>query len=273
MNSRKIILLMPILLGFLLIVSCSDDPSSSTEQPPELPPVASMQVDISNFEMDSPNGALKVNERSNFGQAIARTAFFKAIIDFNLALPRALFEAASEAQADLNETGEWEWSYSNSLEGEQYGVRLTGKKESESIRWRMYITNSMITDGEGLIFEGSTNVDGTQGTWRYFNLFSADENEATTEIEWTVNGEDDVSLTLTVLNTGFQGNAGDAIDYTFDGTVKTIIYTDADEETTTEVKWNVETRAGYIISPDYNGGAQACWDSNFEDISCSEIDV
>lgn len=260
-----------IFLLFLTVIatSCSDDPASlSSDQPPQLPPAESMNVDLSTFEGNQKVQSEAAQSSENFAQAALRALVMKTVVDINLAIPRALLTAASETEAEFNEEGEWVWSYTRNAGQETYEVRLVASQGGNNdVNWQFYVTNSQLSIDNRLFFDGTTNADGSQGTWTYYNL-SSESNESVSEIQWEVTGEDQVSLRLDVTSDRFN-NQGDYIEYSFDGTVKNAVYYNAGDDQTTELQWNEETKAGYIIAPNYNNGEQACWDANFEDISCS----
>lgn len=260
-----------LLIGVFLITSCSDDPASlNSDEPPQLPPIESMRMDFSTFDnYQQPKNSLN-SANSNFAQAAVRAFVLKSVVDLNLAIPRALLEAASNSDAEFNEEGEWVWSYSHTAGEDNYGVRLIASRENDAeTSWQFFVTNSTLNIEDKLFFSGTTSGNGSQGTWTYYNLMS-DSQEAVSNTEWTVSGEDEdeVSLRLEVVSDRFD-NEGDFIEYTFDGTVKNAVYYDAGEDATTELQWNVETNEGYLIAPNYNNGEQACWDENFEDVNCS----
>lgn len=255
-----------LLIAGLIVTSCNDDPASlNGDEPPQLPPIESMEVDFSTFE---DNQQAKAKANSNFAQAALRALVMKAAIDFNLAIPRALLAAAAESEAEFNDEGEWVWSYTHNAGEDTFEVRLVAtRQDNDSVRWQFFVTNSMLEIENKLFFDGTTTADGSQGTWTYYNL-SGEGNEPVSNIEWSVTGEEEVSLRLEVVSDRFN-NEGDFIEYSFDGTVKHAVYYNAGEDETTELQWNVGTKAGYLIAPNYNNGEQACWDENFEDISCN----
>lgn len=254
------------LLATFVLASCGDNPASlSSEEPPQLPPIESMQVDFSTFE--GTQTAKREVANTNFSQAALRALVMKTVVDLNLAIPRALLVAAEGSEAEFNDEGQWEWSYSHTAAENNYEVRLLASAEGSSgVHWEFFVTNSLLDIDNKLLFEGTSSNDGSQGTWTYFNV-TGEGNEPVSEIEWSVNGEDEVSLRLEVVSDRYN-NLGDFIEYSFDGTVKKAIYFNAGQEETTELQWNVETKAGYLIAPNYNNGERACWDENFEDVVC-----
>lgn len=260
-----------LLVGVFVITSCKDDPASlNNDQPPQLPTAESMQMDFSTFENNqSPKENVARKNGANFAQAAFRALIAKAIVNVNLAVPKVILEAASNAEAELNENEEWEWSYSRSAANATYEVRLIASRATgDEVTWQFFVTNSDLNIEDKLFFSGVSNSDGTQGTWTYYNLLNSEGDEATSQIAWSVEGEDNVELRLEVLSDR-NDLAGDFIEYTFDGTIKNAIFYDASADEITELEWNIETKAGFIIAPDYNDGEKACWDENFDDVSCT----
>lgn len=259
------------LVGVFVLTSCKDDPSSiSNDEPPQIPTAESMEMDFSTFD-NSLGAKESVNNQNgeNFAQAAFRALIAKAIVNVNLAIPKVLLEAASNSEAELNENEEWEWSYSRSAANQTYEVRLIASRNSGGdVNWEFFVTNPDLNIENKLFFNGTSNSEGTQGVWTYYNLLNSAEDEAVSQISWTVDEEDNVELRLEVLSNR-NDQEGSYIEYTFDGTIKNAIFYDASTDETTELQWNVETNAGYIIAPDYNNGEKACWDENFDDVSCT----
>lgn len=265
-----LIALSGILCVLLVFSSCDDDPSSVNDEPPQLPPVESLEVDFSNFENQQKQTQPQIESSDNFHRAVTTAVIMKAAVEFNLAIPRALLTAARNADAELNEDEQWEWNFSKSTDGKTFGVRLVGSHEGENtVNWQFFVTNSQLGLNDHLFFSGTTNSDGTEGVWTYYSLQDTESQEEVSRIEWTVNSEEDVQLRLEVISDR-SGNHGDFIDYTFDGTLKTAIYYDSSEDQETTIQINVDNKAGYIIAPGYNNGNKACWNENFQDITCNE---
>ena len=256
--------------GAFLLTACSDDPASlNSEQPPEIPPTESMNMDFSNFDAYQQNKEVYEKElNKNFAQAAIRAFVIKSIVDLNMAIPKALLIAASESEAEFNEDGEWVLSYTKNAGSDTYEVRLVASQENENqVNWQFFVTNSDLNITDKLFFDGTTSADGSQGTWTYYSLTGSSQ-EAVSVTDWTVTDEGNVDLRLEVVSDRFN-NQGDYIEYTFDGTVKNVVYYNANQDTTTELQWNIETNAGYLIAPNYNNGQKACWDENFENVTCS----
>jgi len=41
-----------------------------------------------------------------------------------------------------------------------------------------------------------------------------------------------------------------------------------DDDLRADISWNVDTKTGSLVSPEYNNGDRACWDSTFRNTEC-----
>lgn len=269
-NRTSLQTLAGILCMLFLFISCKDNTSSVPDEPPQLPPARSMEMEFSTFQNKQDTGN-KVQTTENISRAVVTAVIMKTVVDINLAIPRALLAAAVNAEAELNADEEWEWSYSKTGGENMYSVRLVAARESDdAVNWEFYVTSSELALDNVLFFSGTTNIDGTEGTWIYYNLQGSEPQQEVSRVDWSINGEDDVQLRLEITSDR-DDHLGDYIDYTFDGTYKTAIYYDASDDATTEIQLTVDTNVGYIVAPDYNEGQQSCWDSEFQDIACEDL--
>lgn len=268
---QRVKILSLLLAGVLLMNACSDSVSSSKQDtPPKMPPAESMNMDLSTFDENEPPSQVnnETSEVTNFAQAVIRAALMKVVVDANLALPRAIFKAAAEADANLNEENEWEWSFTKTVNGNTFEVRFVGTRQDENtILWECYITNTEKGFDDVLLFEGTSNNDGTEGTWTYYNIQNTQEQEAVSQISWSKT-ETSTTLTLEVISEN-SPHFGNTIEYLAEGNIRHATFYNASEDQTTELHWNLETLAGYLIAPNYNNGEKACWDSNFQNVPCS----
>jgi len=260
-----------LLSCILLIVSCKDDPSSVSEEPPTVPPASSMKMDFSTLS-NQKDGAQANSQQSveNFGRAVVTGIVLKSIVEVNVAIPRALLTAANNSDAELNENEEWEWSFSRTERDTSFDVRLLASRtEQDSVNWSFYVTNPDLELDNQLFFDGTTNANGTEGVWAYYSIENTGSQEQVSHLNWAINVENDIELRLEVTSDR-HGNQGDYIDYTYEDSLKTVVYYDNSEDAETEIQYNVNTKAGYIIAPNYNNGEKACWDENLQDVTCSE---
>jgi hypothetical protein len=251
-----------ILFSALFLFSCNNDEHN---EPPQLPSSASMKVDMSEMESASNKTAAKRAE-SNFNTAVFAAGVAKVILEANLAIPRALITAAQDQTAEAINDSEFEWTYSSAAGGQNFSIRLVATvQSSQDVDWNFFVSSSAAGIEDQLFFSGTSNFDGTMGTWTYYNLQTGDK---VSDIDWEV-GENATSIDFEVISDR-NDNRGDTISYNFEGNTKTVVYFDASKDETSTVSYNTETLAGFIISANYNGGAKSCWDENLNNTTCSE---
>lgn len=251
-----------ILCSTLFLFSCSNKEKS---EPPQIPSSSTMKVDVSEMESVSHKSAAKLAE-SNFNTALIAAGVAKVILEANLAIPRALISVAQDQTAEAINDSEFEWSYSSAAGGQNYSVRLVATVESsQEVNWNFFVSSSAAGIEDQLFFSGTSNFDGTMGTWTYYDLQSGIE---TSHVSWEV-GDNTTSVELEVRSDR-NNNRGDTISYNYDGTLKTVVFYDASDDQTSTISYNTETLAGFIISANFNGGAKSCWDENLNNTTCTE---
>ena len=262
MKYRILKLVCLLLTVSVFAISCNT--TNSGDNPPQMPPAESMSVDISEMESASNKQRAKLAE-SNFNTAVLASGIAKVILEANLAIPKALITAAQEEAYESIGNSEWEWSYNTAANGQNFGVRLTATANSnDNVTWNFYVTNSAAGLDNKLFFTGTSDYEATSGTWTYFALQSDQELSV---VSWE-RTENTTSIELNV-ESDRNNNRGDSISYDFDGSVKTVVFTDVSEDETTTISYNSETLAGFIISPNYNEGAKSCWDENLNNTTCT----
>ncbi|MDR8393541.1 hypothetical protein NC796_20470 [Aliifodinibius sp. S!AR15-10] len=268
MKKRIFTYLLTAVVGIFMVSSCNDNPSSSEEGPPDLPPAQSMDMGFTEFEQFNDQQEKSTASTNNISRAFVTATVLKAIVDVNLAIPRALLLAAENSEAELNGDGEWEWSYSKTEGEHNYNVTLLATREGDdSVQWNFYVTNSPLGLDNALFFSGETNEEGDQGTWTYYNLQNPGQEEEVSTVSWTIEGEEELEIRLDVTSDR-NDNLGDYITYSSEGEIKTAVYFDASDDEITELQFNADNYTGYIIAPNYNNGEKACWNSALQDVAC-----
>ncbi|MDX1619256.1 MAG: hypothetical protein R3224_10765 [Balneolaceae bacterium] len=231
-------------------------------------------MDFTTFDQDpqqsSPKSYHTTQEYEHFLTAVGSASILRFIFAVNLAIPRTILGGASHIEPELNSDGEWEWTYSQSTQESSFEVRLVAivSGGGEQINWEFYVTSEQHGMDNFLFFEGTTNSDASNGTWTSYDPSTPEQQSAVSQVDWNVVNEEDKQLSLEVL-TDRNEHLGDTIDYTFDGTLKTAVFTDASEGTTVTLEWYPETHEGSITAPGYNNGEKACWDSELKNTACS----
>jgi len=275
MVQKNYLLLLLLISTSLLVFSCQDSTNSLNEQPPQLPPAESMDMNFSVFDKDTDAGSsgdanLTAENESytHFLNATFRAMIVRGVVNSSLAIPKTLLNAAENIEPELSDDGEWTWSYSKDANGNNFEAELIATTDGNGqVIWQMYVTSSALDIDNELLFEGEVLTDGSSGNWTYFALLGDEAGSEISSVIWTVENEDQVDLRLEVL-TDRNGNLGDYIEYSFDSPVKLATYYNAGDNQTTEIEWNSETFEGYLVAPNYNNGEQACWNNDFQNVEC-----
>lgn len=270
--AKRILFITPVVLFciFAFFTSCTDNPSKVQKEPPQLPPVESMSFDLSVFDQGMAQKKFRELKTDNYDKAMKTAGFMRLLLQMNLAFPRVLLMGAYDSDGSFIGDGKWEWSFSETRNGDTFGIRLVAIRENaEQVKWKFYVSSSLLELNDHLLFKGISFNDGTEGTWTYYSLFNTGSNTPVYEIAWSVKAEDNVELKMEMLTDYFFEKKGTFLKYMFDGIYKTVTYFDASTGQTTIIQWNAETNAGFIIAPDYNNGEKACWDENFQNVACT----
>jgi hypothetical protein len=256
-----------------LLASCQDNPVSFSDEPPELPPMESMEMDFSMFasgESQQKTGVADEHGRySNFANAAGRVLIMKVAVGVNLVVPKILLKAAQDAEPEFNDQGEWVWSYSKTADDTLFEVRLVATSvNGNEVNWRLFVTNTENDLHDQLLFEGVTRKDEQSGRWTYYQLAGDGAGDPVSEIAWNIPQEDHAELRLDILSDR-HGRQGDYIEYQSVPPVNRAYYYNAENDALTEIEWNTETGEGYLIAPGYNDGGKACWGPDYRNAACS----
>lgn len=246
-----------------VFISCSD--SNNDVIAPQLPPSNSMNIDFSEIEQSGNN---KTAAGTNFNAALFRVGIAKLILDANVAIPKFLITAAQNKSPEEISSSEYQWRYSANNQETNFAILLTANVDAnDNVEWRFYVTTNATNPplNNALLFAGDADYDGTDGTWMYYN---GSDEEPLSLLKWDVDSPNDVVLNFTVLSNR-NGNQDSEINYTYNGKIKTVTYIDGSNDTQTTIEYNVETKAGFIISPDYNEGEKSCWDTSLNNVPCA----
>lgn len=268
MNIAYIRLFAFYVVAVILTVSCAGTPSTAGDYPPLLPPINSMEMQVPHLHFDS-----SATDTSSNNDHFTRASDLVMSIDEDihyLKLPATILAAAHENHPEVNEKNQWEWRYKQDLDGHIYPIRLVASRKTENkVRWEFYLVNAQLGMEDQLFLSGESNTEGTSGTWTLYKQ-NGEPSKERAQLKWAVHNEIKVNKKLDIKDSS-AGMEGNSIEYTFDGKRKTVILYDADAGESIEIQQNIGSNIGYIFSPSYNEGEQACWDKAFSDISCSEV--
>lgn len=250
------------LLSVQLVLGCEG-------QPPELPPVDTMQPEISALAV-APAEAKQVDdfatsEYAHFAMAWSHFSWITQHLVSVVAIPASATERAIGQDAVRFDASEWRWSVK--MLAFDITLKTTGDAaEGYNISYR--------TDGPNLGLHNFIWVTGhflgdvSSGTWVLHDQdYSGGTNEVM-QIDWTITNETDRTLIFTNLKSGHE-NHGDIWNFVRVGSTAQVIYEDPDdEEWFANITWDVHEGNGSIHTPGYNQGRISCWDTAFKNIDC-----
>jgi hypothetical protein len=279
MKQLKFISVIALSLCYLFTFnSCKKSEDSSLQ----LPPASSMTMDF-NFTSIT-KSASETQTQVNHGLAALSVSYWSLIAYAQTAVPAAAFKKALENTPVYNSTTKmWEWSYVTTIGNDSYNSKLTGSQTGDSVEWKMYLSqtgNSNITNY--LWFEGKSH-QGRTGGWWILNYPRTESgvliSDPGLKITWSYTSDQILSLkylyiaskkydstTQTYIDNVDKGGYiefGRTNDSKFD--CYYTIYS-LKELKKYDILWNLSTKAGQIK---LNGTAIGCWDTNLEDIACS----
>jgi hypothetical protein len=245
---------------FFTAVSCSDDSSTSVEQPdpPSVPEAVPAEINSSVFDNNSPTGTdfALFNEAASYAQAAI------AQINGGTILGQTYLEFTRSTESEF-EDGTWTWTFSSTQNGFDVSVRTTAEELQNGYQWDVFVSGSFNgeTVSEFSFLSGFISQDGSSGNWQYFS--PGDGNQPILEYQWEVIDESNSSF-----STIFSGGSDDSqrIDYVQDGVDSTLEYTGFETFPNVVIYWNSEDGSGYI---DQEGEDRRCWDESFAETACS----
>ena len=256
--------------------ACDDGPAEpGPEDAPDLPPIASMQVDMTIFnaagQAAGMDGASSVSALGvHFVTAAATVTLARAATVLVMTLPVAVFAAAASEEPVYDSNDEaFHWRYSLTDGEATFEADLSGYAQGVQSIWAMRVSASSFDPplNAFLWYDGRANLDGTGGEW---HIYSPDEPQGSEilQIEWTHPDIDTWSLTFTNVNPAAE-QMGDELTYEVDGDIRVVRFTDFSASTAAEIQWNAVSGVGYIEATNYNQGERACWDDNLDNVACS----
>jgi len=259
-----------ILIVFLFsFTTCEKEPTEPADVAPELPPVQSMQPDLSFFKQN-PNLSLNKTtlSKNNFIAAAGRVVVINATVILASIVPTAVLTVALSRQPTLQEDGKWHWIFTAEEGLNTFSVDLAGWIDvpNAEVVWEVYITSNTHTPDldHFLWYEGRSKIGNKEGWWMFYDDRSPDSSIDVIRIDWEILDENDGELIFTNVKVTSNEHE-DYLKYGVELTDRFLIYFDKSENRTNTIYWNAETKAGYIEWFDYNDGAKSYWDENLED--------
>ncbi|NIM18668.1 MAG: hypothetical protein GTO51_00235 [Candidatus Latescibacteria bacterium] len=288
-----------VLVALMYMAGCSsNDPLLPLDQsqPPKLPPVSTMKMDLSFFasapvsETSIQTGIVEQELLSqyptkyNFINAAVRVLYVQLLVYAALEPPIAAFLVAAHSIPQQQPDGSWLWTYIF-VDGDiEYSIFLRGKKLPDRTEWSMRVSSSdpdMPLD-HFLWFEGEVMIDDSAGYWQFYEpadamsvtVTSAEEVISETpgvpsvRIDYE-NLPGDTHMLAILVNKSGSPDEGDTVEFFESPALSYLEYHDVSEGLVANITWYADG-SGSIEVPDYNNGEKACWDERQHDVSCSQ---
>jgi len=253
-----------MLLLALNVGGCSDSDDSPTTieeaQAPVLPDSQQLEFDFSFFS--SADGLEKSHgEYDNFINAYLRTVILDVMARLALAAPVDAFANAVNTVPTALPGGSWRWTYDWQIAGDRVGVVLVGTPAGDVVEWELSLVPSGSTE-QYLWFSGTTSDHGEEGHLVFINL-DHEDFPVCAEVTW---GNSYHGRFLEFISRETDSNGNRLVFYDNDPEFR-IEFTLGTDEDSSFIQWN-SAGDGSLLVPDYNGGIQACWDINQQDVDC-----
>ncbi len=265
-----------LFLGALIAIaailsSCSDD-TEAPGNPPELPPKASLSVNLGNFTQNEGGRVDQTTAKNNFSFAALNVGFWQTIVGATIVIPSVAFEAAFDHSFEYQESdGRWKSEYTFGQNGSMITAELFAENTGETVIWEMYLSQEGAFD-RFLWFTGESRVDNTGGEWV---LHASPENpREVLTIDWD-RVEGDAVYSLYTLTDETSEKSGSYIEYGLSSESDFTHFYDVSITDTEEddydlnILFNQETKVGRVKSNTYFGDSDyRCWDETLEDVDC-----
>jgi len=265
--------ILSILLAVQLIImtsGCQKD--EEKDDPPELPPVASLLMDFSDFNnpTDTVSSRKAIETYQNWGHAFVTVSVWNLLATWTIGLPvLAYAEAFNHDPVYLGEKS-WQWSYEVTVNQVIYSVKLISKRISnEEFIMKMLVTKSGLEGYEDFKwFEGTVRYDRTSAYWTLYE--NPDNPNELIWIGWEMDWEADtykIKYTYVKPGTDKTGNYiehGVTNENPYDAYYIVSVFTN-----TVEIEWDRTTREGRMKDPlKFGDNDWHCWDENLIDNVC-----
>lgn len=252
------------ILGLLQLGGCSDSSTNPTApqqaEPPTMPSTDQLTFDFSFFESADQldKGGF---HHDNFLNAYLRTVVLEAMAHLVLAPPVAAFSAAAHTVPVAQPDGSWVWTYQWQAPQGNLLIILRGMPAGDVVGWELSLAPGKKGSSD-LWFSGTTNGDGSEGHWTFHDLDQPDQ-PVSGEIGWGPTGSGHY-LEFVSREPGESGNTLRFVDNDPDFRID---YVPGDGAQASFIRWHADG-SGSLMVPDYNGGREACWDTQFVDVDC-----
>jgi hypothetical protein len=257
-----------VLLVALMLVTSNSCKKDDKDKIPELPPVAALLMDFSDFE-DVPGVIKAVSSYDNFGYAVSNVVVWNLIATVLVAVPCVAYAEAFNHEAVYLGENSWQWLYSVTADQSTFTAKLISKRISnEEFTLEMLVSKSGTGGFEDFKwFEGTVRYDHTAANWTLYS--NPEVTSPVMTIDWTMDWEEELySIRYTNVQAG--NDYGSYIEHGVTGNSPfNAYYNISTTEGTVQIEWNKTTKAGHVKSPEHFGDSDwHCWNENLLDTVC-----
>lgn len=266
-RSLRLIVPTALLLAVALLAGCGSDSAAPGDAAtaPRLPDPERIVPDLAFFEQGAALSAKDAASKANFVNAYLRVVVIDALTGLVLAPPVTAFSLALHTPPSPQPDGSWLWVYTWVNGDEEAQIRLRGHDTGAFVAWEMRVT-ALSADpalDDVLWFEGQTAREGAEGQWLFHDP-ALTGNPAVGELTWGDDARGEY-LTLACIH---GPDTGDELTYRHAAPECSVTFSDGGNGATCDIRWNESDGTGSLQTPDYNGGARACWDTRQNDVVC-----
>jgi hypothetical protein len=269
-----ILLILPVMVATVSLLSCSEEPTESEAEAPQIPPLSTFLMDFSDFPAESKGAAgdrsaTGLLSQDNYNWAAVHVGVWNLLITVGLAVPVATFVESFSHQPVQQPDGSWTWSYDLTVNGDRYFAALNGSIDNFGTQWEMAITKE--GEYEDFIwYTGEADLFLTEGMW-ILNK-NPEERIPLVRIDWSRSIADSTAeITYTNIEPGGEENGG----YISYGTTSDVMYDafyiiyNKGEDNLVNIEWHRTSKDGRVKDPGhFPEDDWYCWDGDRQDIDC-----
>jgi len=277
-------------LAFAVLAGCSGNdsitvPSDEPSDAPALPSVSTMKfqldffgvatpaVDAQSLATGKPSAEMLQSaaaiDRTHWINAFVRALYVQLLTYDALEEPIAAFALAIHSVPQKQDDGSFLWTYIfvDKETGVEYSIFLYGLPVGNSVEWRMEVSsNNPAQPLDHFKWFDGTSMQ-TEGYWQFYEPVDESNGIEVARIDWTDTRLLNV-LRITINGVGHE-DEGDTLEFHQTPAEGMIEHYDASADARCTILWSADG-SGSITCPDYNDGAQSCWDEHQRNTACSQ---
>ncbi len=282
-DAIKLICICSVIAGLFLFQACGDDPAApEVGDPPAIPLLQGVDMDVSYFQENSPPDEEMQENPEAFEPYL--TAQFIATatsmaLEEALQLPQFFLLVTSQREPEFQD-GVWVWDFPFTVDGELIDeeedfdvdvfVTANVNENANRVVWEFQISGTGTPFGDledFTIFSAETSLDNSSGEIQFFSPENPDVPILDVEWDITATNEKDISLTIIATDDEEPNGSPQTILIGFtegDGNEFSLTFNDGSEEAPIVIEWNSDTLEGSITSE----GVTCYWGEDLAVIEC-----